>query len=98
MSLSFWSNVSFCGVKGDKNYIGNLDGVGDLVLDWGFEGIVWVFETGGIDKSERIIDDSYNIVASSALFACDDGNISMGKTIKNARFASIRLSDECNNR
>lgn len=88
----------FSAVEGKKNEFGTVNSVSDLVLNAGFKIVIRVFETSGIDEEETIINASQNIVSGSPLFASDDSDVFVRETIKQARFASVSLTNEGDDR
>lgn len=69
-----------------------------MVLDVGFKVVVRIFQAGGIDKEEAVVDTSHDIIASRSLLAGNDSDIFMRKAIQKAGFASVGLADESDDR
>ena len=85
----------FATIEGKQDEVGVCDGVFDLVLNMSFELIVWVFETGGIDEDIAVVDAAYDVIASGTRFARNNSRRFMNEAIKEARFASISLANDC---
>lgn len=84
-------------VERQKNKVGGFDGVIDLILDASFEVIIRVLETSGVNQEKTVVNSGHDVVAGGAFFAGDDGDILAGKTVQNAGFASVSLTNECDN-
>ena len=83
----------FSGVDDEEDKVGGVDGIGDLVLDVFLKVVGGILQTGGVDQEELIIDLGEHIVARSPLFAGDNGDIFVRKTIKQAGFAGVGLAN-----
>ncbi len=81
-------------VESEQNQIGAVDGVGDLVLDASLKIVFGVFQPGGIDEQETVVNARHYVVAGSSLFAGDDGDVFVSQTIEQAGFAGVGLADE----
>lgn len=88
----------FRAVESEEDEVGGINGVGDLILDASFEVIVGVFQAGGVDEEEAVVDVRHNVITGRALFSGDDSDVFMGETIQKAGFASVGLADECDDR
>ena len=85
----------FAAIEGEQDEIGVRDGVFDLVLNVGLELVVWVLETGGINEDVAIIDAAHDVIASGTRFARNNSRRLVDEAIKEARFASIGLANDC---
>ena len=85
----------FAAIEGEQDKVGVCDGVFDLVLNVGLELVVWVLETGGIDEDIAIANATHDVVASSTRFARNNSRRLVNEAIKEARFASIGLANDC---
>ena len=81
------------GIKCDKNEVGGVDGVVDLLLNTSFEIVRWFFETGSIDQNESVIDGCGNGITGRTLFACDDRNVLASEAVQEAGFTSVSLTN-----
>lgn len=85
-------------VESQHDNIGGVDSIGDLILNAGFEIVGRIFQTGGVDQEKTIVDASHDIIARSALFAGDDGDVFMREAIEKAGFTSVGLADKGDDR
>lgn len=85
----------FAAIESEQNKVGVRDGVFDLFLNMSFEFVVWILKTGGIDEDIAVVDFAHDVIAGSTGFACNNSSRLMDEAIKDARFASISLANDC---
>ena len=88
----------FCRIHRDQNHIGRVYGIVDLVLDMRLEFVLCFLETGGVDKDVLVLYFADDVIAGSTCFARNNSLRLANKAIKETRFASIRLADDCDYR
>ncbi len=81
-------------VDSEDDEAGGGNGVFDLGLDGFFEIIGRVFETSSVNQDETVVDFGDDIIASGSLFAGDDGDVFVCKTIQQTGFTSVGLTDQ----
>ncbi len=84
----------FRAVESEEDEVGAVDGVGDLVLDTGFKIVIRIFQPGGINQKETVVDASHDIIAGRSLFAGDDSDVFVGKAVQETGLAGVGLADE----